>query len=1340
MPEQGKSILTSFLRRLTNLSGNNRGLLLLRLTADQFIDVQNFSYLNSLKAFEILKSVVAGESFKLCAVHDSRLEANNLSSEKLKMLQRIDKQVYEERGTNDLHVGWPFIKGKFSDGTLVRCPLLYFPVSIVQQGKYWVLEPRTDAGITFNKSFLLAYAFYHKLRVDEELLEFTFDDFEKDIQGFRTQLYQLLDNRIELNFNRENLQDELLPFTPYKRSEFDEHHKAGELKLFPEAVLGIFPQTGSQLVPDYLHLLESESFVDLETFFTNDQSTDKETREQPKEGLIREEKLFTPFPLDAFQERAIHLSRQGKSLVVQGPPGTGKSQLICNLLADAMADGKKVLLVCQKRAALDVVYERMNSFGLAPFLGLVHDFRNDRRQIFDKIAQQIDRIEEYKSRNRGIDVIQTERKFFQVCRGIDQITEELQEFRKALFFDEECGTSVKQLYLSSDPGADSVSLKQEYSFFLFPEDEFIRKLRRYAQYALKYEKPGHPWMGRKSFASLQASDQRTLENTLDEIVNLQNHIAASVFRLTGSSLNLLEGEELLGRKSEIESMLELLREDGVYNYFQHMSVQTEEEASLLWLTNIERITLKCFDDIGPETTLTTDKLGKFQEALYERMKVNGNIFRRLHWEFFSEHKFIVKRVLVANDLAYNKYGLTVLEQRIDTRLNLEHHLTSIRNRAWLKDLPHDYKKDKLQHWFDLQKDAIKAKTLFHSLREISGSINPAVLSKEEFHSLFKNLLNLLGVIPAARAGWQRYLSTYHIRKVIADTDEVVNLKKSLREDYDNLCEFDQLKDGLHTTEVTVINRLHEHISAWNADQLESLFKNSIRLAWIDHLEIKYPILRSVSSMKMEEMQKELQRLVKEKQDLSLEILQIRAREHTSNDLAYNRLNNLVTYRDLQHQVTKKKKLWPLRKLLSTYHEELFRLVPCWMASPESVSAIFPMEPLFDLVIFDEASQCFSERGIPAMYRGKQVLVAGDRQQLKPSELYQVRWTEDENDSPDTEVESLLELSERYLPTVHLQGHYRSKSFELMEFSNRHFYKGRLRLLPDQRVMNLREPAIEYIKVNGTWENQTNRIEADAVVAKVIELSQRYPAKEIGIVTFNAPQQNLILDILEDTLEKEGLVSPPRLFVKNIENVQGDEKDIIIFSTGYAPDVKGKMVMMFGSLGIMGGENRLNVAVTRAREKVIMVTSVWPEQLHTKDLKNQGPRLLQEYLQFAREVSERKFTPPRITFTASDNGLNLGSRIRQWGTARLDGFVFEEHTLPYADVNIMKEDNYLAVLLTDDQRYQSSLSIKDIYAYTPALLSRKNWPYRYIYSRQYWKDLPVLEQSLMYFIGVSDQKG
>src|SRR5688500_18578404 len=186
----GKNILESYLRRLTNLSGNNRSLLLLRLNADQLMDLHDINHLNGYPSFEVIKALIAGKTIKLCQVLDSRLESNNEVSKKLKMIQRTDHFLFEERGSYDLHVGWPFVRGKFSDGTPVRCPLLFFPVSIVQENNAWYLLPRPQAGVTFNKSFLLAYSFYNKVKVEEELLETNFEDFHIDSTVFRTQLYQ----------------------------------------------------------------------------------------------------------------------------------------------------------------------------------------------------------------------------------------------------------------------------------------------------------------------------------------------------------------------------------------------------------------------------------------------------------------------------------------------------------------------------------------------------------------------------------------------------------------------------------------------------------------------------------------------------------------------------------------------------------------------------------------------------------------------------------------------------------------------------------------------------------------------------------------------------------------------------------------------------------------------------------------------------------------------------------------------------------------------------------------------------------------------------------------------
>ena len=1329
MTDSTNHILRTYLRRLTNLSGNNRSLLLLRLRSEQLLDLQQLSFLNGEKAFEIIKALIAGKSKKICPVLDSRMETVNEASRKLKRLQRLDKFIFEERGSTDLHVGWPIIRGKFSDGTLVRCPLLYFPVTIVQENAQWVLNLREDAGLTFNKSFLLAYSFYNKTKLNDDLPDTSFEDFDKDSTVFRTQLYQLLKETVELNFNPDTFTDDLIPFQEFKKNEFDEQHKSGEIKLFPEAVLGIFPQAGSQLVPDYLQLMEGQGFTDLEDFFT--------ARVSGKEQIgkwvstVKEEKIYTPFLLDAYQEHALRTIKDGRSIVVQGPPGTGKSQLIANLMADAVASGKKVLLVCQKRVALDVVYDRLKKIELADFLGLIHDFRNDRKAIYEKIARQIDRIDDFKARNRSIDVIQLERRFFHVCRTIDQLTETLEEFRMALFLEEECGVGVKELYLTSSPQANSINIKQEYQYFNFTTiPDFISKIRRYSKYAATLDEDNHVWRNRKSFANFQLSDLREIEKTVHAIPTFQKQILKELNDIFQVTINLEECESLLQRQPEIEEMLKHLNDDSSFKFFQAMIHEHDDETSLLWLQNMERVCMNCFNGAGIESTLMGHQISQTQVALHHRMVSRRGLIKRIRWEM-SEYKFFLKRVLIANNLKFDKEGLNILEKRIDHRLNLEHHLTTLKEKKWLIELPENADPYTLKKWFELQTGALKAKLIFNSLRELLETINVQKHSRQEFHQTIRSILEIVSKVPEHRAEWKNYLSPYQIQQLIIKPEVEKEFVQSLQKDFDKLCEFDKLKESLLSYEQDVLAKLREQLGSWDAAKTETLFQNSIRLAWIEHIEMKYPILRSVSTFKMEEMQSELQQMVHEKQQLTTEIVMLRARERVYERIEYNRLNNRVTYRDLHHQVTKKKKIWPVRKVITEFSEELFNLMPCWMASPESVSAIFPMQQLFDLVIFDEASQCFSERGIPAMYRGNQILIAGDSKQLKPFELYQVRW-EEETEEPDLEVDSLLELSERYLPTVQLQGHYRSQSLSLIDFSNQFFYGGDLKLLPNKTIMNDENPSIEFHKISGLWENQTNPIEAQAVIECAFKWMKSHPDKEIGIITFNAPQQMLIMDMMEETCIAQGLRIPESLFIKNIENVQGDEKDIIIFSIGYAPDKDGKLSTQFGSLNVAGGENRLNVAITRAREKIIIVSSIVPEELKLQGIKNEGPKLLKKYLDYSRSVSEGNFKLQVVSNGKHSSDWYLSTHVINWSKQN-SKLSFSSHALPFTDIIIENGKNRLAAVLTDDQLYYSSLTVKEAHIYTPDLLQQKNWKYHRVFSRSWWMDREATENELAKFV-------
>jgi len=210
--------------------------------------------------------------------------------------------------------------------------------------------------------------------------------------------------------------------------------------------------------------------------------------------------------------------------------------------------------------------------------------------------------------------------------------------------------------------------------------------------------------------------------------------------------------------------------------------------------------------------------------------------------------------------------------------------------------------------------------------------------------------------------------------------------------------------------------------------------------------------------------------------------------------------------------------------------------------------------------------------------------------------------------------------------------------------------------------------------------------------------------------------------LEETFSIRSEMIPSSLFVKNIENVQGDERDIIIFSIGYAPDKKKKMSAQFGSLNLAGGENRLNVAITRAREKIIIVASILADQLKVEDAKNAGPKLLKEYLQFGWQVSNGSnphYNPTKSKLRQATS-IQLKNIMQELLPHRIEASI-EDETVPFADLVVKNKNQYTGLILTDDMHYFESMSAKAWHAQTPHLFELKHWNYTLAHSRQYWMD-------------------
>ena len=1283
------SILKSYLKRLTNLSTRNRSLVLPALPAEQFLDIDELDFLNNRPSFEIIKQLIAQKNeIKLCDVVEPRHEQSNEVSKRLKKIARTQKFIEEERGAEDLYVGWPFVQGKLLDGTPIHGPLLFFAVELLQENNKWLLKKRA-APTCFNRSLLLAYAHFSQTNIANDFLETNLSELDQDPLVFRTQLYELLKmSELALNFNSEIFTDKLQPFSNFKTTDLEILEQNGELRLMPEAVLGIFPQAGSYLTPDYNALIGLDYQFDLG--LDNAQET---------VSKLKEEHIVTVFPLDASQEKALRMVKSGQSLVVQGPPGTGKSQLIANLISDFAARGKRVLLVCQKRVALDVVHDRLKSVGMAQSVALIHDFRNDRPKLYAQIAHQIEQVEDYKRQNYSLDTVFLERTFTLESRRIDQVVVELEAFKTALFDTSICGLSIKELYLSSTLANATVDLSAHYQYFQFDEklNTFLENLRNYQQYVNHLEPP-HPWAVRTDFSRQERKNMIDIEAVVQEIdlTKLQLNECLKTPKLANIKLAVAE-------VSLLEIVLENLKDAQTVPLFHQMLVDnyvfpqhsTQRESIL------QKIQKYVSSDLLEKTLLDKDlviSLAQTEQAVLAKRSLMGQV----GW-FFSKSKSKVKSLLIANNLRDQLDDLLVLKQKIENRIDLQ----TIAQLHYYQSLDVDVNELKIEvidSEFERINCAERAVIVARKIKFLAIDL-PTEVSSLAFVTGLKKQRTFWKSIEQRLPRWELYLSDFQVNNIILAEDKQYadSLVYSLKSDFDLLVEADVLRTNFETKELQIIN-------LWVSGDFATVVLNALKLGWINHIEERHPILKGVSSLKISQLEQQLQESIAQKQQLSQAILLMHLREKTYKDLVFNRLNNAVTYRELNHQVTKKKKIWPIRKLLENHADTIFQLVPCWMASPESVSAVFPLESgLFDLVIFDEASQCFVENAVPSIFRAKQILITGDSKQLIPSDLYRIRFEDDADSGPQLEIDSLLDLAAQTLPQTTLRSHYRSQSLALIAFSNQYFYKNQLQMLPHFEAINNNESSIEFIKTDGVWHNNTNQIEAERVVLLVKTFKLNTPALSIGVVTFNFQQQKLIEELLNDE----------SVFVKNIENVQGDERDIIVFSVGYAPDLRGKMTMNFGTLNTQGGENRLNVAITRAKQKVVVVASILPQQLQTDNAQNEGPKLLKKYLEYATQVSTGRFDYGALVGKSYKSGLLLADKIvDNQEFLKLESKNISKE-LPFADLTVKQHDLYESLILTDDDLYLQSQTVKEPHGYLPIDLRAKRWPFQRIYSREIW---------------------
>lgn len=1045
--------------------------------------------------------------------------------------------------------------------------------------------------------------------------------------------------------------------------------------------------------------------------------------------------LHSVVDADSSQMEAIEAARTGISFVLQGPPGTGKSQTITNIIAELLNGGKKVLFVSEKLAALNVVYDKLKQAGLSEFCLELHSHKANKKDFIKELCGTLRLNKSAVSDKAEAELKAKER----AQQQLDSYAAELHRTR------DDIGKSLYRLYEDYSAVREAPEVdwyipdvkERDVKYY----DECIALLEEYKEYvpSIGIDHRKNSWYG---YINPDTSHQAKNQVKADLEVSIKYL----------SALDALQEriERRYGVYCENGEQTRLWRQ--FFGYGAQGGVMTPR---MLDRTELERAQggIKKAEKLCGEILKARAEIdAEFDEDIY---KLDGSdCCKRLTKQFdggfsrlFSkEYKDMINDLKLSRKSGKKpsyeeavKYTRSLSDYRKKQAEleEIESRLRGVVGNA-LNGTESDWQRIREQTEF--LRPLLEKGFFFGRL----GAMSPEEFERErvEFSAFCKETDDCF----ALRGGeYSRLAACFDPRQFDPDRADtraaLMKYKTCLGSIYrlDNWCRFRGVLKEIEDRGLLpfVYTAAEENLMA--AD-IPAAYKKRLYSQQIDTVLAQEPVLASFSRISQDRAAE----LFAKKDVLQFEINKAKIRASLSaRRPSLDMISSGSAVSALLREGEKKRRQKSIRALMTEAIELIHVLKPCFLMSPLSVSTFLSSRDIrFDTVIFDEASQIFPQDAIGAIYRADQLIVVGDSKQMPPSNFFNAsaEMESDEESGDVTDFESVLDLCSASMGQLRLGWHYRSRYEQLIAFSNKNFYDNSLTTFPSASP-DREGVGVDYHYVNGIFDRKshTNQAEAEYIADLVYKNIEQYPDRSLGVVAFSASQQNLIDKLIWERRlnnpDKEFFFTKDKeepFFIKNLETVQGDERDTIIFSVAYGFDSGGKLLHNFGPLNRAGGERRLNVAVTRAKFNVQLVASIHHTDIDLSRTGAEGARLLKEYLDFAengsiallRSAAVNPFESAESEFEAEvceflrDNGFAVDTQVG------CSGFRI--------DLGLKKPDSsdYVLAIECDGASYHSARNARDRDRLRQQVLEKMGWQFYRVWSTDWYCNKAAEQQRLL----------